>query len=154
MRVLALDLGTKCGYAIRFDQGFFGGTESGTWDLAPKKKLEGGGMRYVRLRRHLEAEAKRGLDLVVFEDVKRHAGTMAAHVYGGCKAIVEALCEEHRIPYTSTGVGTIKKHATGKGNASKDAMIEAARARGWKPADDNEADALWILDHAWEELKG
>ena len=44
-------------------------------------------------------------------------------------------------------VGTIKKHATGKGNASKEMMIEAARKKlGYKDDDDNEADALWILD--------
>ena len=39
-------------------------------------------------------------------------------------------------------VGTIKKHATGKGNASKDDMIASVRLRGHNPADDNEADAL------------
>ena len=42
-------------------------------------------------------------------------------------------------------VGTIKKHATGRGNARKDAMLAAARARGHSPADDNEADALALL---------
>ena len=41
--------------------------------------------------------------------------------------------------------GTIKRHATGKGNADKDAMIAAARARGFSPADDNEADAIALL---------
>ena len=44
-------------------------------------------------------------------------------------------------------MGTIKKHATGKGNAGKAAMIAAARARGFAPQDDNEADALALL--AW-----
>jgi hypothetical protein len=39
-------------------------------------------------------------------------------------------------------VGTIKRHATDKGNAGKDATIVAERARGFKPVDDNEADAL------------
>jgi hypothetical protein len=42
-------------------------------------------------------------------------------------------------------VGTSKKHATGRGNAPKQAMIDAARARGFSPADDNEADAISIL---------
>ena len=42
---------------------------------------------------------------------------------------------------------TIKKHATGKGNAGKDAVIAAMRAAGFKPSDDNEADALALL--AW-----
>ena len=45
-------------------------------------------------------------------------------------------------------VGTIKKHATGKGNASKDEMVASARARGHAPTDDNEADALALLHWA------
>ena len=42
-------------------------------------------------------------------------------------------------------VGTIKKHATGKGNADKAAMVAAMHALGHAPADDNEADALALL---------
>ena len=42
-------------------------------------------------------------------------------------------------------VGTIKRFIAGKGNADKDAVIAAVRARGFAPADDNEADALAIL---------
>ena len=42
-------------------------------------------------------------------------------------------------------MGTIKLHVTGKGNADKQAMMAAVRARGFRPADDNEADALAIL---------
>ena len=43
------------------------------------------------------------------------------------------------------GYVTIKRHATGKGNASKDMVIASMRARGHTPADDNEADALALL---------
>lgn len=42
-------------------------------------------------------------------------------------------------------MGSIKKHATGKGNASKDEVIAAVRARGHEPGCDNEADALALL---------
>jgi Holliday junction resolvasome RuvABC endonuclease subunit len=47
-------------------------------------------------------------------------------------------------------VGTIKRHATGRGNADKDAVIAAVRALGFNPEDDNEADALALLDWALE----
>jgi Holliday junction resolvasome RuvABC endonuclease subunit len=47
-------------------------------------------------------------------------------------------------------VGTIKRHATGRGNADKDAVIAAVRALGFDPVDDNEADALALLDWALE----
>ena len=59
-----------------------------------------------------------------------------------------AWCEHHNIPYQGVPVGTIKKHATGKGNAGKDEMIAAIRARGHTPGDDNEADALALLHWA------
>jgi Holliday junction resolvasome RuvABC endonuclease subunit len=45
-------------------------------------------------------------------------------------------------------VGTIKKHATGKGNAGKHDVIAAMRAMGHPVADDNEADALALLHWA------
>ncbi len=48
----------------------------------------------------------------------------------------------------------IKSHAIGKGNATKQAMIDAARARGFSPADDNEADAIAILLWALETRGG
>ena len=49
------------------------------------------------------------------------------------------------IAYQGVPVGTIKRYATGKGNADKAAMVAAMRARGFAPADDNEANALALL---------
>jgi Holliday junction resolvasome RuvABC endonuclease subunit len=85
---------------------------------------------------------------VVFEEVRRHAGVDAAHAYGGFMAHLTAWCEHHQIPYQGVPVGSIKKHATGKGNAGKAEMIAAAKARGITPVDDNHADALALLDWA------
>jgi Holliday junction resolvasome RuvABC endonuclease subunit len=82
---------------------------------------------------------------VVFEEVRRHVGVDAAHAYGGFMGQLMAWCEHHQIPYQGVPVGTIKKHATGKGNASKDEMVASVRARGHNPADDNEADAIALL---------
>ena len=48
-------------------------------------------------------------------------------------------------------VGTIKKHATGKGNAGKEAMIEAMQLLGHPVTDDNEADALALLHWALDQ---
>ena len=45
-------------------------------------------------------------------------------------------------------MGTIKKHATGKGNAGKAEVISAMRAKGHPVTDDNEADALALLGWA------
>jgi len=49
------------------------------------------------------------------------------------------------VAYEGVPVGTIKRFATGRGNADKAAVISAMQARGFHPADDNEADALALL---------
>lgn len=102
-------------------------------------------MRYLMFRRHLEHMAHCPLTQVAFEEVRRHAGTDAAHVYGGLLGTLTAWCEENKIPYEGVPVGTIKKYATGKGNASKEMMIEGVKALGYDPVDDNEADAIALL---------
>ncbi len=78
-------------------------------------------------------------------EVRRHIGTDAAHVFGGLLATLTSWAELNRIPYEGVPVGTIKRFATGKGNADKAAVIAAMEARGFRPADDNEADALALL---------
>lgn len=144
--VLALDLGTTTGWALRSgDNSITSGTES----FKPHR-FEGGGMRFLRFKRWL-TEVKQtsdGIDAVYFEEVRRHLGVDAAHAYGGFMAHLTAWCEHHQIPYQGVPVGTIKKHATGKGNTNKDEMIAAMKARGHSPSDDNEADALALLHYA------
>jgi Holliday junction resolvasome RuvABC endonuclease subunit len=144
--ILALDLGTTTGWALRTPDGAI---TSGTQSFRPQR-FEGGGMRFLRFKRwltELKAHAD-GIDSLHFEEVRRHVSTDAAHVYGGFLATLTSWCEHHQIPYQGVPVGTIKKHATGKGNASKDEMITAMRRLGHVPTDDNEADALAILHWA------
>ena len=119
-------------------------------------RFDGGGMRYLRFTNWLgELERLSGpIAAIWFEEVRRHVGTDAAHVYGGLMATLTAWAELRGVPYQGVPVGTIKRHATGKGNANKDAMIVAARARGFSPADDNEADAIAILLWAMETRGG
>ncbi|ATP12441.1 MULTISPECIES: crossover junction endodeoxyribonuclease RuvC [Bartonella] len=141
--ILCLDLGSKTGWAIC---GADGHIFSGVMNFQPRR-FEGGGMRYLRFKQWL-TEMKmtaRRIDAVYFEEVRRHVGTDAAHVYGGLLATLTAWCEHHQIPYEGIPVGTIKKETTGKGNASKEEMIKAVCAKGHAPKDDNEADALAIL---------
>ena len=60
------------------------------------------------------------------------------------------LTEKVSSSYQGVPVGTIKKHATGKGNAGKGDVIAAMRAKGHPVTDDNEADALALLHWAIE----
>lgn len=149
MNILALDLGTKTGWAVG---GLTLPTTSGVMDFKGSR-FQGGGMRFLRFRTEI-AKLIEGfsVEMVAFEEVRRHLGTDAAHVYGGFKAMLSAYCEEHKIAYQGYTPGQIKKHATGKGNAKKPAMISAAEARGFAPADDNEADAICLLALAVEDM--
>ena len=104
-------------------------------------------MRYLRFRGWLDSMAANvaGLSAIYFEEVRRHAGTDAAHIYGGLLATLTAWCEQRSIPYQGVPVGTIKRFIAGKGNADKAAVVAAVRAHGFAPTDDNEADAIAIL---------
>ncbi len=143
--ILALDLGTQTGWALKRTDGV---VISGSASFKPGR-YEGGGMRFVRFSRWLDEMHLP--HLVYFEEVRRHAGTDAAHVYGGLLAHLTAWCETRKVPYQGVPVGTIKAHATGKGNASKDRVIAAMQTLGYAPVDDNEADALAILHWAIAE---
>ena len=140
--ILALDLGTTTGWALKPPSGLIA---SGTVSFRPSR-YDGGGMRYLRFRSWLNhLVAANAVSAVYFEEVRRHVGTDAAHIYGGFLACLSAWCEEHGIAYQGVPVGTIKRFATGKGNADKAAVIDALRERGFSPTDDNEADAIAIL---------
>jgi Holliday junction resolvasome RuvABC endonuclease subunit len=104
-------------------------------------------MCYLRFKRMLSEiqNSVSGLDAVYFEEVVAHTGAIAAQTYGAFSGHLIAWCEERNIPYLGVPVGTIKKDATGKGNAGKELMIEAAKAKGHIPWDDNEADAICLL---------
>lgn len=150
MKVLALDPATKCGWAHSS-----GG--SGTWDFSTRRD-ESGGMKLIRLQGKLnEVLHGVGLDLVVFE-ATRNAGP---HMQGAVvhqaelQGVIKLWCESNHIEYRGYSPTEIKKSATGKGNSNKAAMKEAA-IRKWphlSNADDNEIDALFLLDLALASLK-
>ena len=145
MRILGLDLGLKCGWCLRHRPGVY---DSGVWHLK-QDRFSGAGMRFMTFR-HLLQEVFEDFHphAVVFEEVHRHEGTAAAHLYGGFMAVVQEECEIRKVPYQGIPVGTIKKLATGKGNANKSAIIKASKER-WPDQhfeDDNECDARWCAE--------
>ena len=153
MSILAIDLGTRTGWAMRI----YGQIFSGYVDLKSSRH-EGGGYRYLRFRRWLEQQAHIP-DAVYYEEVRRHLGTDAAHIYGGLLATLTAWCEEHQIPYCGVGVGTIKRFIANKGNASKQEVMDAIHAKGYEDVDDdNQADALailfWAIAEAGDPING
>lgn len=149
MRILAFDLATKCGWAFKEESKR---AKHGTESLE-NKKWDGAGMRFVKFIKFVhDLLEKYKPELVVFEGVRRHRGTDAAHIYGGFMATLQTICESNNVPYTAYGVTEIKKFWTGQGYADKQAMINVATDRGYNPEDDNAADALAILFFALEKL--
>ena len=147
--ILSLDLGTTTGWAVyrsghRYLDFAQGHITSGVTSFACDR-YSGGGMRFLRFRKWLDEMKSHGIKEVYFEEVRRHVGTDASHVYGGFMAHLTAWCEQEGIPYEGVPVGTIKKFMTGNGSASKDMMMEAIRQKGHAPQDHNEADALALL---------
>lgn len=136
--MLFIDPGTACGFAV----GSTGALACGEWDLS-RTRFDAWAMTPIKLKREMEALHKAtGFVHVGYEEVRRHMSTDAAHLYGALVAAIQEFCMTKGIPFEAVGVGTLKKFWTGKGNAKKPDMIDAARKRGFEPATDNEADAI------------
>lgn len=146
MNILALDQATKTGWACDFQHG------SGVWDLRIKKD-ESAGMRLIRLRSKLkELQMLMGFDLLVYERVAGRFQS-STNVASEIVSVMKVFCEDNGIEYRAFSAGEIKRHATGKGNCGKPAMIAAAKKK-WphiEIEDDNQADALHLLSLAREE---
>lgn len=151
--ILTLDLGTTTGFAL-------GRTTGGAIVSHSKNfkatRFQSADRRFTNFRNYLQqlqSKVLLGIDVIYFEEVRKHIGVDAAHCYGGFKAALTMFCEDNKIPYEGVAVGTIKKHITGKGNANKEKVIKAVQELGHNPKDDNEADALALLYYAIDKEK-
>lgn len=151
MRILAIDPSTKTGWAV-LARGWTR-PESGVqvFDL---RRGESPGMRFIRFRAWLESMAQWEPELYVYEQAHHRGGAATELCVGFTTRIIEEAARRGA-QHAGVHTGTLKKFATGRGNAEKDAMIEAARHR-WaiEPQDDNEADALELLAWAINEYGG
>lgn len=148
METLALDLGSTTGWAVS-------PRESGTWDLRPRRG-DSPGMRYILLRQRLQAvlDAHPSLKLVVYEQPHNRGGAATEYAYG-CVATLQAWCAEKGIDHTGVHSATLKKAATGRGNAKKPEMIALAKSK-WpdiRIVGDDHADALHLWQYA-QDLGG
>ena len=146
MYFIALDLGTTTGWAVGKHPKQH--CQSGTENFKPTR-YQSHGQRYVEFKNFLvKINSKYNLSYCYYEEVRRHIGTDAAHIYGGYVATLQSWCIENNIEYAGTPVGTIKKHITGKGNAGKDEVITAVKQNlNLFPKDHNEADAISLCDY-------
>jgi Holliday junction resolvasome RuvABC endonuclease subunit len=145
--ILGLDPATHCGWAHSCGK-------SGVWDLSPKAD-ESREMRLIRFRSQLQKiKNEYGLDLIVFEASRNLNYGNAVKLAAQLQAVIEIFCHDNHVNYKGYSAKTIKKFATGNGNASKQMMMEAANEK-WPNItliNNDHADALWILEFAKAEL--
>lgn len=174
MKILALDLGTKTGYAI--DAGDYP-VSCGTKELASKKNLayqkklrmdRRGDIRFTVLvtwLEHLWRDFQP--EFVVFEDVQFSKTTQQSHLWATWRAAVWLMAINHNVVIECCPVGTLKKFATGSGKAEKSDMAryltqnprfkmvkgEIVDTVTGLSLDDNAVDALHLLNWAKSILK-
>lgn len=155
MNILALDLGTTTGWATLID----GVEASGAWLLAKPKELKAqklerkdrrNDLRITRLFRLIAGVHERTpLTWIWFEDVQFLSTQLQAQLWASLRAAV--WLNGHTVQIDCVPVGTLKKFATGHGNATKEMMI-AALPSSLGVTDDNQADALHLLHFARHKL--
>lgn len=157
--VLALDLATKTGWALRDRSG---NLESGVQEFELKRG-ESAGMRFLRFRKWMKDMIALGElgtkysqnepGLILFEQA-HHRGGAATQLCVGLVTNVLADAAQHGVEHMSVHSATLKKFATGSGKSSKEEMI--TKAKEFYPnvilLDDNHADALLMLKYGLTEL--
>jgi len=160
MNILALDFGTATGYCLGNGLEIL---DAGTWQLASKKEIpEWRRLRWdrkkdPRISRLWELLWKRisHPDWVVFEDVEFSSYTKQNQLWSSFRAVAWLRFPMAR--FECVPVGTLKKFATGSGNATKEMMRAALkRHTDYGSAafgrDDNAVDAIWVWLWAKQNL--
>lgn len=178
MKILALDLGTKTGWAFAAKDY---PTACGTFLLADEDKVaeqgkngmdRRGDIRFLALVDFLEGFVRSpGLDMIVFEDVQFLTTTQQSQLWATWRAAIWLVHFRYSVPTDCLPVKSLKLWATGSGKADKrDMMLALSRAdarfkvgktkRGrffmadtmtGAELDDNTADALHLL--RWAKQK-
>lgn len=169
-RILGLDLSGSCGASfcdiIPGQPVLAAPIFGGQWNLSVGL-YDTNSIRYVRLKEFLY---QTGPSLILYEEVKftgqmpGGGGSLAAlvaraisgaQVVHGLAATLVTWAEENSVPCQSVPIGTLKKYATGLGNASKVDMIKACNkhfgtefvAEGYEHTGvDNIADSMFLCD--------
>lgn len=149
MKILALDTGTRTGWAIISDGKVF---ESGVQDFS-KRRGESNGAMFLRFRKWLgDLLYLQGHIRFVAYEQAHHRGGAATEICVNLTGRVQEECAARSIEFVGIHTQTLKKWATGSGRADKNEMVgRATKILGRLPIDDNEADAVLLGMMAQEE---
>lgn len=150
MRILALDLSlTATGWAItRGDLVSSYGVATPTNGLRGVERLQKW-QEWLDLRS--PDDDSPGYDLVVLEGYSMGSRGRAVFNIGEWGGVARLTIYQAGIPFVEVPPSTLKKFATGRGNAPKpDLRMELYKRSGLDVADDNAVDALWLLAAARE----
>ena len=143
---LGLDFGSDLGWAL----GHAGLVASGVVNVRAAK-TEPRALRYVYFREFVEGlmvnPSNPALVTRVVYEMPFIRRTATRTLMIGFATRVHELCAIHGARYYEVHALTLKKYATGYGRAEKSHMVRLAKER-WPDqtiADDNQADALWLL---------
>lgn len=151
MKILALDCATKTGWCLLDEAGKI--IESGVQSF-DKRRGESNGLVFLRFRNWIAKLIEfrpGGAQLLVYERAHMRGGAATELCVGLQTRVQEAAAEREieALPIPST---TLKKWATGSGQAKKIDMIRvASKHLGRPPIDDNEADAVLLAMYAYSE---
>lgn len=169
MRILALDLANKTGWA----HDCTGGLIAGTFRLGTDKEIENWGKTRMNRRcddrvcRLIKFIADLRPEAIVWEDVQFVKSTFQGQLWPSLRTAIWAYACSNKVLVECVPVQTLKKFATGKGGATKEGMCRALAssdrrfsARGetvfdsetdlW--LDDNAVDAIWLWRWAKHNL--
>lgn len=86
-----------------------------------------------------------GAELVSVEGYSFGSRDSHAHALGELGGVIRLALSEAGVPYIDVPPSSLKKYATGKGNATKElVLVHAVRRLEYPGSDNNEADALWL----------
>lgn len=144
MNILAIDPGTNCGFRTKSFSG---------WVQFKHRANESDGLRLVRFRKYLKDIIESdNINLIVFEKPggRNYTGVISHSEFVG---IIKEVALDYGIDYKGYSAGSIKKFATGNGNANKDMMVEAAVHKlDLKIETHDQADAAWLYELAKKEF--
>ncbi len=145
MKILALDPGTKTGWAWRGEDGLI---MSGMMDFNLRRG-DSPGMKYIIFTNWLgKLYDSYPFDLVYYEQPHMRGGYSTEVLYGFVTHL-QTWCATKSVNHTAVHTGTLKKSTTGHGKASKSMMMEEAKHIAGKEIEsDDEADAICLLAYA------